>query len=103
MLLTGRLASSPGMIENIQNILNKNNISFNEIKLSYGGSTFTFKIKILEKRINDKLIFPNGCDELIIYEDRQEHIIKFKEWAKTQNITIKIVDVLNKKETFFNK
>lgn len=103
ILVTGRLSNIPGMIEHIHTLLDKNNITFNEIKLSSGGSTYFFKINLFKKRINDKLIFPNGCDELIIYDDRSEHITNFKEWAETQDINIKIVDVLNKKETIFKK
>lgn len=37
-----------------------------------------------------------------MYDDREEHIKKFIEWAKTQTINITIIDVINNKKYISN-
>jgi hypothetical protein len=34
-----------------------------------------------------------------MYDDRHEHIVKFKEWAIGQRADVTIIDVTNKKTT----
>lgn len=91
ILATGRLNSVPNMSKYIQRILNENNISFDEIHLNTGGDTFTFKTKLFEDKINEL-----NVSELIIYDDRKSHLEKFKEWSKSMDIIISIIDI-NKK------
>lgn len=96
ILATGRLLKSTGMLENVKKILNLHNLSFNEIHLNWGGDTFRFKTSLFEQ-----LIKKIGVKELVMYDDRQEHLLKFEEWANTQSIPVTIVDVVNKNETTF--
>jgi hypothetical protein len=94
ILATGRLNKVPGMRNNVEKILRDNNIEFEEVYLNWGGDTFIFKCNLLEQTI-EKL----GVEELIFYDDRAEHLPKFVEWAKEQDIKSTIVDVVNKTAT----
>jgi len=38
-----------------------------------------------------------------MYDDRQEHLIRFEEWAEEQLVQVTVIDVVNKKETNFSK
>ena len=115
ILATGRLQKVPGMRENIEKIINDHNFSFDEIwimnssdpgiepngtkgiYLNWGGDTFTFKTTLFSK-----LIEITKCDEFVMYDDRQEHLPRFEDWAQEQNIPITIVDVVNKTTTIVN-
>lgn len=115
ILATGRLQKVPGMRHNIEKILNQHNFSFDEIwvvpstdesqvqngkkgiYLNWGGDTFTFKTTLFEK-----LIKITGCDHFVMYDDREEHLPRFEEWASTQQIPITIVDVVRKTTTTLN-
>ena len=94
ILATGRLAKVPGMKEKIERLLIKNNINFDEVHLNWGSDTFIFKCNLLERTIK-KL----GVKELKFYDDRAEHLPKFVEWAKEQDIKSEIIDVVNKTVT----
>ena len=94
ILATGRLAKVPGMRDKVDKLLRDNNIEFDEVHLNWGGDTFIFKCHLLEQTIA-KL----GVPELIFYDDRAEHLPKFVEWAKSQDINSMIVDVVNKTAT----
>lgn len=96
ILATGRLLKSPGMIENVKKVLNLHNLSFNEIYLNWGGDTFNFKTTLFEQLIDEL-----GVQEFTMYDDRQEHLPKFEEWASEQSTDITVVDVVNKTESFF--
>jgi hypothetical protein len=61
------------------------------VYLNFGGDTFSFKTRLFENLINRL-----SPDEFIMYDDRQEHLPKFEEWAKNQNCVVTIVDVINK-------
>ena len=37
------------------------------------------------------------ANELIMFDDRHEHLYKFVEWGKLQPIKVTIIDVINKK------
>lgn len=110
ILATGRLNKVEKMRDNIYEILLNNNISFDEIMpipqngkypingeqgvyLNWGGSTLTFKIKLFEQLINE-----HKFDQLIMYDDRYEHIVEFVEWSKNMSIKITVVDIENKVE-----
>lgn len=115
ILATGRLQKVDGMRENIEKILNSHNFSFDEvwvidsddekqngngskgIYLNWGGDTFQFKTTLFSK-----LIDITQCDEFIMYDDREEHLPRFEDWAKNQQIPIKIIDVVNKTTTTIN-
>lgn len=115
ILATGRLNKVEKMREHVYQILRENNIEFDELMvipktekypvngengvyLNWGGDTYKFKTKLFES-----LIKLTKCEHFIMYDDRQEHLKRFREWAKEQNVKITIVDVLNKKERIFNK
>ena len=94
ILATGRLEKVPGMRERVDKLLKDNDIEFDEVHLNWGVDTFIFKCRLLEQTIS-KL----GVSELIFFDDRQEHLPKFVEWAKSQCIKSTIVDVVNKTRT----
>ena len=93
ILATGRLAKAPKMRENVEKILNKHNLSFDEIHLNWGGDTYLFKKNLFEQTI-EKV----GSDEFIMYDDRTEHLEKFNEWASEQHVDVIVVDVVKKEE-----
>ena len=116
VLATGRLQRVPKMRENIERILNQHNFSFDEvwkvksndrlqngngekgIYLNWGGDTFKFKSTLFET-----LIKVTQCDHFVMHDDREEHLIRFEDWAKEQSIPITIVDVVKKISTTFNE
>ena len=98
ILATGRLNKVPDMLNHVKTILNNNNISFDEIHLNWGGDTYKFKTKLFEEKIEEL-----GVKEFVMYDDRQEHLVKFEEWAEEHHVDVKVIDVVNKKETNFSK
>jgi hypothetical protein len=98
ILATGRLKKVEGMVDNVNKILNKNSIEFDEVHLNWGGDTLKFKIKLFEQKIEAL-----GVEEFIMFDDRELHLIEFEEWAEEQNIKITIIDVVNKTEKTFNR
>jgi hypothetical protein len=84
------------MSSHIQTILNQHNLSFDEIHLNWGGDTYHFKTKLFEEKIEEL-----GVHEFVMYDDRQEHLVKFEEWAEEHHVQVTVVDVVNKKETIF--
>jgi FMN phosphatase YigB (HAD superfamily) len=94
ILVTGRIEP---LRKEVELVLNKNNLSFNDVFLNFGGDTFSFKTRLFENMI--KKYQP---EEFIMYDDRQLHITEFREWAKKINCKVKIVDVVNKIEYKIN-
>ena len=94
ILATGRLKKVPNMLDHVESILNKNNISFDEVHLNWGGDTYNFKTKLFEQKIEEL-----GVHEFIMYDDRIEHLVRFEEWAEEHHIDVTVIDVVNKKET----
>lgn len=88
ILATGRMEK---LRNDVENILNSNNLSFDEVHLNPGMDTFLFKAKLFERLINK-----HNPEVLVMYDDRVEHLIKFREWAKTQPCRIDIIDVNRK-------
>ncbi len=88
ILATGRMEK---MRLDVERILNRDDLTFNEVHLNPGMETFLFKTRLFEK-----LISKFNPDKFIMYDDRQEHIHKFKVWAETQPCEIHIIDVVNK-------
>lgn len=58
-----------------------------------GGETFNFKKYLFQDLIRQN---PHAT-ELIMFDDRHEHLEKFVEWGKTQPIKVTVIDVINKK------
>jgi len=98
ILATGRLKKKEGMLDNVMKILNQHNLSFDEIHLNWGGDTYNFKTKLFEEKIEELSV-----KEFVLYDDRHEHLVRFEEWAEEHHIDVKVVDVVNKKETNFSK
>jgi hypothetical protein len=113
ILATGRLEKPIYMRENIERILDYHNLSFdvfeplnvieigspsrvvirNGVYLNTGGDTFMFKTRLFEDMMRKMKV-----NELLIYDDRHEHLCKFSDWAhKQSNSKITICDVVNKK------
>lgn len=101
-IATGRIKK----LENhVQKILEYNNINkrdfsrtfgYDDLFTNTGGETFYFKCNLFEKIIRDN----PGADEFIMYDDREEHLDKFCEWAEKQPIKIKIYNVNLQKQIF---
>lgn len=113
ILATGRLEKPIDMRKNIERILRFHNLSFdvfdplnvieigtprrkiirNGVYLNTGGDTFMFKTQLFEDMMERMNI-----NNLLIYDDREEHLIKFSNWAKKQSGSkITICDVVNRK------
>ncbi len=87
ILATGRIEK---LRKEVEKVLNKYNLSFDGVFLNNGGDTFTFKRKLFERLISE--LQP---EEFIMYDDREEHLVDFKEWAKTMPCDVTIIDVVN--------
>lgn len=88
ILATGRIEKLRPQVEAI---LNKNNLSFDGVFCKRGpGDTFYFKKTLFETFIKE--LQP---EEFIMYDDREEHLIQFNEWAKTMPCDVTIIDVVN--------
>ena len=93
VLLTGRLQKVANMRKNVETILAQHGLEFDEVHLSW-GETFRFKTRMMES-----LMSKFKVDDLIMYDDRHAHIVKFKEWSIGQPSNITIIDVTNKEVT----
>ena len=94
ILATGRLQKVAGMRACIDKILTQHNITFDEVHLNWGSDTYNFKTRLFEQLMSKLKI-----KEFTMYDDRHEHLVKFKQWAVGQRADITIVDVVNKKTT----
>lgn len=89
ILATGRLDSRKVSLKNEVNaILDANKLSFDGVYLNTGIDTFDFKSRLFEKLIDE--VKPT---EFIMFDDREEHIDRFAEWAKGQKCDVLIYDV----------
>lgn len=93
-LATGRVEK---LREEVTAVLDNLGLEFEAIYLNTGGDTFKFKTKLFEKMIRS--IKP---EEFIMFDDREEHIVKFREWAKTIDCKITIIDVIHKTTEVFD-
>jgi len=84
ILATGRVAP---LRDEVYKILGHYGLSFDETHLNPGIDTFEFKSNLFAKLI--KKLKP---EEFIMYDDREEHLIRFREWAKTLPCRTIIVD-----------
>ena len=84
VIATGRIEPLRGEVEDI---LYSNDLEFDEIHLNPGMDTYDFKRNLFTDLINK--IEP---DLYVMYDDREEHLIRFREWAKTLPCRTIIVD-----------
>ena len=94
VLATGRLNK---LKKEVQKVLDLYELEFDEVHCNPGMDTFLFK-----KRLFENLISTHNPDSFIMYDDRQEHLDKFGDWATTQNCQIIIIDVVNKTQKIYN-
>lgn len=83
VLLTGRISKLSGEVEKI---LNKHNLHFDEYHYNDGGSTDKFKLSVLDKLIKKY----ENVEYVEMWDDRLEHIPKFEAWGKNNIINNKI-------------
>ena len=88
-IATGRLAK---LERQVQKVLDLHDIKC-DLYCNTGGETFNFKKHLFETLIDS---YPSA-KELIMFDDRHEHLIQFVEWGKKQSIKVTIIDVINKK------
>jgi hypothetical protein len=86
---TGRLKR---LEPQVQKILSLNDIDC-DLYCNTGGDTFDFKCNLFKSLMKSN----PKADELIMFDDRQEHLKEFVTWAKRQPIKVTIIDVVNKK------
>jgi FMN phosphatase YigB (HAD superfamily) len=84
ILATGRIEPLRGEVEDI---LNVNEITFDEVHLNPGTDTYDFKKNLFFRLINE--LKP---EEYIMFDDREEHLVRFREWADTLPCKSIIVD-----------
>ena len=85
VLATGRLSK---LTSEVSSILEKYELKFDEVHLNPGMDTYKFKTDLFEK-----VIYKIRPDKVVIYDDRDTHLIRFKEWSEKQPCTIEIIDV----------
>jgi len=86
---TGRLKR---LEPQVQKVLSLNDIDC-DLYCNTGGDTFDFKCNLFKSLMKSN----PKADELIMFDDRQEHLKEFVTWAKRQPIKVTIIDVVNKK------
>jgi hypothetical protein len=91
VLATGRLKKLEDLVKGITDSWG---LEFDYFECNSGGETFRFKTRLFEK-----LIDRYNPEFLRMYDDRWEHLVKFKEWAVGQKTTIEIIDVTKTDKT----
>lgn len=94
ILATGRLTK---LKNEVQKILDLYKLNFDEVHCNPGTDTFLFK-----KILFENLISKHKPDLVFIYDDRIEHLNKFREWSMTQYCQMFIIDVVKKTQTIHN-
>jgi len=89
IMATGRITP---LRPQVDKILKSNNIEFDHIYLNPGMDTYLYKTRVFSD-----LIQKHNPEEFTMYDDRDAHLEKFVEWAKTQPCQIDIIDVKIKK------
>lgn len=84
VLATGRIEPLRAEVEDI---LLSNDLEFQEIHLNHGTDTYDFKRDLFTRLINK--IKP---ELYVMYDDREEHLVRFREWADTLPCKTIIVD-----------
>lgn len=97
ILATGRISKFTQMRFNVKKILSDNNMVFDEIHLNHGGSTLEFK-----KNLFQDLIERTQCEEFTMFDDREDHLLEFEDWAKEQKCKVVIYDAINHTKKVIN-
>lgn len=91
ILATGRIVK---LQKEVENVLRANNLTFDLVACNTGGDTYRFKTKLFEDLINKY-----RPEVFVMYDDRQEHLVQFEEWARNQPCRIEIIDVKSSDKT----
>lgn len=83
VMLTGRL---PKLANQVESILNKNGVIFDEYHYKGRGDTFTSKLYTIKSLLESN---PN-VKEIEMWEDRLNHADGFEEWGVNNGIDIKV-------------
>ena len=83
VMLTGRL---PKLANQVESILNKNGVIFDEYHYKGRGDTFTSKLYTIKSLLENN---PN-VKEIEMWEDRLNHADGFEEWGNDNGIDIKV-------------
>ena len=83
VMLTGRI---PKLANQVEKVLHKNGIIFDEYHYKEKGDTFTSKINTLKKLVEQN---PN-VTEIEMWEDRLNHADGFEEWGVNNGINLKV-------------
>jgi len=87
VMLTGRI---PKLADQVESILNKNGVIFDEYHYKERGDTFTSKINTIKRLLEQN---PN-VKEIEMWEDRLTHADGFEEWGNANDIDIKVNRVI---------
>ena len=90
-IATGRLAR---LERHVKKVLDLHDIK-SDLFCNTGGDTLKFKCYLFQNLMKE-----HGGTELTMYDDRQEHLVEFVEWAKKMPFKVNIIDVVNKKQIF---
>ena len=87
IMLTGRI---PKLANQVESILNKNGVIFDEYRYKEKGDTFSSKINTIKRLLEQN---PN-VTEIEMWEDRLNHADGFEDWGNTNDIDIKVNRVI---------
>jgi hypothetical protein len=90
ILATGRIAP---LKNEVYKLLDEHGLEFDEIHLNPGTDTFEFKSNLFAK-----LIYELQPKEFIMYDDRQEHLVRFVAWANAMPCKVTIIDAISGEE-----
>ncbi len=91
VLVTGRIKK---LKLEVLTVLEKDGIEMDEVHCNWGGPTLNFKLKVFDSLVNK---FKDTLIEVMVYDDRDEHIGAFIDWSlakkKETGIQINIIHV----------
>lgn len=90
ILATGRVKP---LQDEVYKILGHYGLSFDETHLNPGIDTFEFKSNLFAK-----LIYELQPEEFVMYDDRQEHLVKFVQWENAMPCKVTIIDAISGEE-----
>jgi len=93
-IATGRLAR---LETQVKKVLRLHDIDC-DVYCNTGGETFNFKCRLFERLMREN----PTAKELIMFDDRESHLIQFEVWAKKQSIKVTIIDVIRKTTKIIN-
>lgn len=87
-LVTGRITKVQDAVEKI---IHSHSLSFDGFYCNgTGKDTFSYKTELFQKMIEDN----PQLNEFVIYDDRDEHIFRFKTWMEKFDVNITLHDVV---------